>query len=74
MLSGRYPFFEASDDLAALAEIIAIFGSDEIGGVAQLLGKKLYVGVGCRKSDLGLLCKRYFINIHLIDASCSDSH
>jgi cell division control protein 7 len=30
LLSGRYPFFRANDDMTALAQIISIFGSEEV--------------------------------------------
>lgn len=59
ILSGRYPFFEASDDLLALAELVAIFGSAELERVATSLGKRLHVGVSTKKTELDELCKKY---------------
>ena len=42
-LSGRYPFFQSPDDLTALAEIIALCGSERMISVAGELGKRLSV-------------------------------
>ena len=39
VLSGRYPFFKAYDDLTALAQLITIFGSKETAKAAFGLGK-----------------------------------
>jgi serine/threonine protein kinase len=44
ILSGRYPFFNAPDDLTALAEIAAVCGSDEL------------VNAGL---DMGLYCEKH---------------
>ena len=43
LLSGRYPFFRASDDLSALAQIISLMGTTECTKVAKELGKQLYL-------------------------------
>lgn len=40
LLSGRYPFFRAYDDLTALAQIISISGSSDCIKTADNLGKK----------------------------------
>lgn len=39
VLSGRYPFFKSPCDLAALSEIINIFGTDAVGNIANKFGK-----------------------------------
>jgi len=39
LLSGRYPFFRANDDLTALAQIIATFGSDAVKEAAGACGR-----------------------------------
>ena len=39
LLSGRYPFFRAHDDLSALAQIIALMGSRECKRTARELGE-----------------------------------
>ena len=41
LLSGRYPFFRASDDLSALAQIISLMGSAECAKVSRELGEAL---------------------------------
>lgn len=38
LLSGRYPFFKASDDLVALAQIMTIRGSRETIRAAKTFG------------------------------------
>ena len=45
LLSGRYPFFRASDDLSALAQIIALRGTAECTRVSGELGELLCVCV-----------------------------
>lgn len=39
ILSGCYPFFRSPDDVSALSEIIAVFGSECIFKLAKKLGK-----------------------------------
>jgi cell division control protein 7 len=39
LLSGRYPFFRANDDLTALAQIISTFGSEAVKNAAKACGK-----------------------------------
>eukprot|EP00106_Octopus_bimaculoides_P017804 XP_014785246.1 PREDICTED: cell division cycle 7-related protein kinase-like isoform X2 [Octopus bimaculoides] len=41
LLSGRYPFFKANDDLTALAQIITLMGSDAVKKTAKKIGKEL---------------------------------
>lgn len=38
ILSRTYPFFRSPDDVTALAEMITLFGSDEVKNVANRLG------------------------------------
>lgn len=40
LLSGRYPFFRATDDLSALAQVVALMGTAECTRVARELGKE----------------------------------
>ena len=35
LLSGRYPFFKAHDDMSAMAQIVALFGSEECIAAAK---------------------------------------
>jgi len=44
ILSGRYPFFNAPDDLTALAEIAAVCGSSELMAAATALGMTMTRG------------------------------
>lgn len=43
LLSGRYPFYKASDDLTALAQIMTIRGSRETIQAAKTFGKQFYI-------------------------------
>ncbi|XP_022258056.1 cell division cycle 7-related protein kinase-like [Limulus polyphemus] len=58
LLSGRYPFFRATDDLTSLAEIATVIGTTRLQESAQKLGKK--VTMSCQKPSLKLniLCKQ----------------
>ena len=47
LLSGRYPFFRASDDLSALAQIIALMGTTECTRVAKELGGSACTCIYC---------------------------
>ena len=38
LLSGRYPFFRANDDMTALAQIISTIGSDTVKEAAHACG------------------------------------
>jgi len=38
LLSGRYPFFKSGDDLNAIAQIISIFGSEQVSASAKTYG------------------------------------
>jgi cell division control protein 7 len=39
--TGRYPFFKAADDMCALAELVALFGSRALQEFAAAIGKRL---------------------------------
>lgn len=58
ILSKCYPFFKATDDLFALAEIITVFGDEKIKKTARLLNRQ--VTIECKKEPLHLrkLCIR----------------
>lgn len=47
LLSGRYPFFKASDDLTALAQIISVFGTNAIQKAALTYGVYVLSLWGC---------------------------
>ena len=57
LLSGRYPFFKASDDLIALTQIMTIRGSRETIQAAKAFGACVNVLVGV--SDV-LTVKHHF--------------
>ncbi|XP_064458366.1 cell division cycle 7-related protein kinase-like [Ornithodoros turicata] len=58
LLSGRYPFFRAQDDLTALAEIITIMGSTAVQNAAQKMGKRLTLSHQKPALDLKTLCEK----------------
>ncbi|XP_031415569.1 cell division cycle 7-related protein kinase isoform X1 [Clupea harengus] len=57
LLSGRYPFFKASDDLVALAQIMTIRGSRETIQAAKVLGKAVVCSDELPRLDLKRLCE-----------------
>ncbi|XP_001600655.2 cell division cycle 7-related protein kinase isoform X1 [Nasonia vitripennis] len=58
ILSGTQPFFRSPDDMTALAEITAIFGSSSIQQLARKLGKKLVYSNEIPGIDLISLCQK----------------
>ncbi|KAL5015720.1 hypothetical protein ScPMuIL_005309 [Solemya velum] len=58
LLSGRYPFFRANDDVTALAQIISIMGSEEVQESAKAYGKHLVCSPQNPSLDLRTLCTK----------------
>lgn len=59
ILSTRYPFFKnQDDDLAALAELVTIFGSNEMQKAASEVGRKFTSSIEYPKVSLKDLCKK----------------
>ncbi|XP_053102501.1 cell division cycle 7-related protein kinase [Hemicordylus capensis] len=58
LLSGRYPFYKASDDLTALAQIMTIRGSRETIQAAKTFGKSILCSKEIPAQDLRKLCER----------------
>ncbi|XP_034559244.1 cell division cycle 7-related protein kinase isoform X1 [Notolabrus celidotus] len=57
LLSGRYPFFKASDDLIALTQIMTIRGSRETIQAAKAFGKAVVCSRELPRQDLRVLCE-----------------
>ncbi|XP_019733405.1 cell division cycle 7-related protein kinase isoform X2 [Hippocampus comes] len=57
LLSGRYPFFKASDDMVALAQIMTIRGSRETVRAAKAFGKTVLCSRELPRMDLRVLCE-----------------
>ncbi|XP_066508155.1 cell division cycle 7-related protein kinase-like isoform X1 [Hoplias malabaricus] len=57
LLSGRYPFFKASDDLMALTQIMTIRGSRETIQAAKKFGKAIVCSRELPPLDLRVLCE-----------------
>ncbi|XP_058572588.1 cell division cycle 7-related protein kinase isoform X2 [Neofelis nebulosa] len=58
LLSGRYPFYKASDDLTALAQIMTIRGSRETIQAAKTFGKSILCSKEVPAQDLRKLCEK----------------
>lgn len=59
MLSRRYPFFKAKDDMEALAQIITIFGSGSMKKMADSIGKDFVcMPPSVQSDDLKTLCEK----------------
>ncbi|XP_063110222.1 cell division cycle 7-related protein kinase isoform X2 [Cavia porcellus] len=58
LLSGRYPFYKASDDLTALAQIMTIRGSRETIQAAKTFGKSILCSKEVPAQNLRKLCER----------------
>ncbi|KAL4608322.1 cell division cycle 7-related protein kinase isoform X2 [Arapaima gigas] len=58
LLSARYPFFKASDDLVALTQIMAIRGSKETIRAAKKFGKAVLCSCDVPAQDLRTLCEQ----------------
>jgi len=58
MLSGRYPFFRAQDDMGYLAQIISLLGTDSCLQAADSIGKLLTVSENIPSVDLRHACLR----------------
>ncbi|XP_069900485.1 cell division cycle 7-related protein kinase isoform X2 [Globicephala melas] len=58
LLSGRYPFYKASDDLTALAQIMTIRGSKETIQAAKTFGKSILCSKEVPAQDLRKLCEK----------------
>ncbi|XP_042219993.1 uncharacterized protein LOC121864894 [Homarus americanus] len=57
LLSGRYPFFRAADDLSTLAEIITLLGTNTVRKAAAKLGKLLTCSEDKKPLDLMKVCE-----------------
>lgn len=64
LLSGRYPFYKASDDLTALAQIMTVRGSKETIQAAKTFGKQFNIIE--QNKCLWLFLTNYFINYYEI--------
>ncbi|KFO94028.1 Cell division cycle 7-related protein kinase, partial [Buceros rhinoceros silvestris] len=58
LLSGRYPFYKASDDLTALAQIMTVRGSRETIQAAKTFGKSVVCTQIVPAQNLRTLCEK----------------
>ncbi|ETE72510.1 Cell division cycle 7-related protein kinase, partial [Ophiophagus hannah] len=72
LLSGRYPFYRASDDLTALAQIMTIRGSRETIQAARTFGKSILCSKEIPAQDLKKLCERLRGKTTSFDNSAGD--
>lgn len=68
LLTKKYPFFRASDDLSSLAEITCIVGSKRLQQAAQHIGKRILLSMQKPKVDFKLLCEK----IRMMQSPCDD--
>lgn len=57
ILSRTYPFFRAPDDLTALAELLALFGTKAVQDAAGQYGKRLICSENVQPVDLQVFCQ-----------------
>nr|XP_047922937.1 cell division cycle 7-related protein kinase isoform X5 [Anser cygnoides] len=69
LLSGRYPFYKASDDLTALAQIMTVRGSRETIQAAKTFGKSVLCTHVIPAQNLRVLCEK----LRGTNSSCSRS-
>nr|XP_060629894.1 cell division cycle 7-related protein kinase [Anolis sagrei ordinatus] len=72
LLSDRYPFYKAGDDLTALAQIMTIRGSRETIQAARTFGKSILCSKEILAQDLRKLCERLRGNGTSFDISTGD--
>uniref|UniRef100_A0A669QWL6 non-specific serine/threonine protein kinase n=1 Tax=Phasianus colchicus TaxID=9054 RepID=A0A669QWL6_PHACC len=70
LLSGRYPFYKASDDLTALAQIMTVRGSRETIQAAKTFGKSVLCTQVVPAQNLRTLCEK----LRGTNSSCNRSH
>ncbi|KAK3088312.1 hypothetical protein FSP39_017350 [Pinctada imbricata] len=58
LLSGRYPFFRANDDMTALAQIISIMGYEKVAQSAKVYGKNLICSPNTQELELKKMCTK----------------
>ncbi|XP_064616033.1 cell division cycle 7-related protein kinase-like [Liolophura sinensis] len=58
LLSGRYPFFRANDDMTALAQIVSVMGSEEVKAAAKTYGKLLTCNPSIPRLDIKQMCTK----------------
>ncbi|PRP80422.1 hypothetical protein PROFUN_11968 [Planoprotostelium fungivorum] len=58
LMSKRYPFFISPDDLSSLAEIAAVFGTEEVSRVGERLGRRVTFPRRIERTDLKGMCER----------------
>lgn len=72
LLSGRYPFFRAPDDLSTLAEITTLLGTNTVRKAAATLGEYRDVDLAFFQTSLILVVCLYFAGIYFSQlALCS---
>ncbi|XP_071802214.1 cell division cycle 7-related protein kinase-like [Asterias amurensis] len=56
ILTGRYPFFKAQDDMTALAQIMSIVGTEEMKKASRAYGKEITSSVKLPAMNLKAMC------------------
>ena len=65
LLSGRYPFFKAADDLTSLSQIITLLGSAIVIDAAKSIGKHLILAKPSEGYDIKSMCEKLRLSSHI---------
>jgi cell division control protein 7 len=57
LLSGRYPFFKATDDNMAIMQLISVYGTEAVRKISNKYGEALLCDVEKDAVDLKFLCQ-----------------
>eukprot|EP00731_Ephydatia_muelleri_P023763 Em0016g34a len=71
LLSGKYPFFKAHDDLTALAQVIGLLGSKRCAKAAEACGKELTTSPEIPACNLRTLCQS--LRASLVSQDCCET-
>ncbi|XP_065916920.1 cell division cycle 7-related protein kinase-like isoform X2 [Dysidea avara] len=65
LLSGKYPFFKAHDDLTAMMQIVSLMGTKECEDAARQFGKELNCSPSYPAQNLSSMCQHFRAsNVH----------
>ena len=75
LLSMRYPFFKAADDLTSLCQIITLLGSDMVINAGKCIGKQVTLSKSVIGHDLKNMCNRLRQSSHISRCDrCEDNN
>ena len=75
LLSGRYPFFKAGDDLTSLCQIVTLLGSDAIVNAAKSIGKNMTLSKEIIGYEIKIMCNKLRESGHIsLCQICSENN